>query len=96
MRSFFATALCLSLIHTSVARIPHSFRELIERDAEPEAEEDGILRWLARLFKRDDPPNDICYEDGYYEFVSGLGSDFCHEYLTYPNVTTTVDYTPTR
>ena len=101
MRSFFVTALCLSLIHTSVARVPHSFRDLIGRNIESGSEQqhEGFFQWFARLFKRQtaaEGPNDICYEDVYYEFVGGLGPEFCTRYMHTPNVTTTVDYTPTR
>ena len=59
MRSFLAAALCLSLVHSTTAIRPHSFRDLIARDAEPEPEAqafDSIKRWFARVLRRDLTP----------------------------------------
>ena len=64
--------------------------ELYARDEQEH--QNGILNWLNRLFRREA----TCYEDSYYNFVQDLGPDFCYHFVTYPNVTTTVDYTPTR
>lgn len=112
MRSFITTPLGLSLIHTSVAYVPHSYRDLIHREVEPEPEPkvfEAISQWFSRLFKRDifsrqnDPDlsnssgSSTCYVDEYYDFVgSKVGPDFCHILIQYDNVTTTVDYTSTR
>ena len=111
MRSFITTALCLSLIHSSnAARVPHSFRDLIQQDAELEQSPsitDRLSTFFARLFKRnletrqsndDDDDDSTCYIDEYYNFVDDMrdGPAFCHAFIEYANVTTTVDYTPTR
>ena len=95
MRSFTTAALCLSLIHASNARVPHSFRDLIQRDAEPEpVPEKGVFDWVLRLFKR----QDTCIVDDYYTFVgsSSLGEGFCQDYMGYPNRTVPVEATATR
>ena len=111
MRSFIAVALCLSLTHSCSARIPHSHRQLAERDAEPESS-NFVMALFKRLFTvdlipRQDAPsnstqgsstNGTCYQDEYYNFVynSSFGEDLCQMLINYPNQTTTVDYTPIR
>ena len=100
MRSFIATALCLSLIDISSARVPHSFPDLTARGAEPGPKTNNRLsQWFGRLFKRQsstDSTNDVCYEDAYYEFVGSLEPGFCQDYLHSPSFTVTVEYTPMR
>jgi hypothetical protein len=102
MRSFYTVALCLALIQSSTARVPHSFRDLMDREHEPEPEtQHGILHWISRLFKRiaqssstSTSTGGTCYEDAYYEFVDNLQTPFCQQYMDTPNFTATVDYTP--
>lgn len=104
MRSFATAALCLALLHTTDARVPHSFREVIQRDAQPEAEvqpQEGVFGWFYRLFKRDNlttRQDATCYEDDYFVFVGSpsLGEGFCQDYMDYPNRTVPVDATATR
>ena len=100
MRSFYTAAVCLALAHISIARVPHSFRDLIVREPEPESEtEHGIVHWISRLFKRfaqTSSTGGTCYEDVYYLFVEDLQQpSFCQQFLNIPNRTTTVDNTPT-
>ena len=99
MRSFFATAACLSLIHTTVARVPHSFRDVEERDALPEQEvqpKSGLFDWVANLFRRQSS-DEVCFEDAYNVFAaSGEGQILCQELMNYPAVTVVEDYTPIR
>jgi hypothetical protein len=99
MKSFVAVALCLSLLSTfTLARIPHSYRQLQERDDESQSP-NGILdlfspRWLTRLLKRQ---QDICYQDQFYDFVnnSTFGHDFCEVLgVSYPNRTVVEEFTP--
>lgn len=105
MKSFFAVALCLSLVSTFAnARIPHSYRQLQERDDETESP-NWFLSWIKGIFKRQDSSqessqNDVCYVDEYYTFVNGSGSAFgknlCQDLgIIYPNRTVTEDFTPT-
>lgn len=97
MRSILIAGLCLSLAQHSVARIPHSFKQLAERDNEPEAQSFNVLTWLSQLVKRNvQPRQTTCYEDAYYNFVSDseFGETFCNAYMQYPNTTQTVEYTP--
>lgn len=102
MRSCAMAALCLALLHTSDARVPHSFRDLIQRDAQPESQpQGGVFDWLVRLFKRELKPrqdDSTCYEDDYYTFVGSpsLGEGFCQHYMDYPNRTVPVEATATR
>lgn len=101
MRSVAALALCLSLVHVSTARVPHSFRDLIQRDARLEAQpHDGILGWLTKLLRREIKlrQDATCYEDEYYTFVgsAALGEGFCQDYMGYPNRTVPVEATATR
>ena len=98
MRSFIITALCLTLFHTCYARVAH----LAEKDAEAEPKREklaAVKNYFDKLLGRDLRPrqdNGTCYEDMYYNFVSGLDPDWCQLYMEYPNITETVDYTPTR
>lgn len=101
MRSFATVALCLTLVHISDARVPHSFGDLTQREAEPEAQPDvGILGWLRRLLRRDldKRQEETCYEDDYYTFVgsNALGEPFCQKFMNYPNRTVPVEATTTR
>lgn len=106
MRSFFIAAVSLSLICSSTARVAHSFRDLVQEDAQPQPQLEtgyGILKWFKHLFRKDlverqDVSNStsICYEDEYYTFVSELPASFCQQYMSYPNVTAVVQYTSTR
>lgn len=108
MRSFATAALCLTLVHTSHARVPHSFREIIQRDAQPEAQHEGVVDWLRRLLRRDvakrqeeeggEEENPTCVEDDYFTFVGSpsLGEGFCQDYMDYPNRTVPVEATATR
>lgn len=67
MRSFLATAMCLTLISSTTARVlkPHSYRELQERDALEEAratiqqhkthkQKNRLMRWLENFFPQRD------------------------------------------
>ena len=98
MRSFMFTALCLSLVHTSYARVA----PLVERNADARPDKlVGAKRWADRLLGRDTlrprADNATCYEDVYFRFAaSNIGPNFCRYFMDYPNVTETVDYTPTR
>ncbi|QIX01926.1 hypothetical protein AMS68_007443 [Peltaster fructicola] len=99
MRSILAPALCLSLVHQSVAYIPHSLKQVAERDVELE-QSGSILSWFSQLFKRSSSNGrrqNVCYEDDYYNFVSNatFGQAFCQAYLDYPDTTTTLDGTST-
>lgn len=100
MKSFFALALCLSLAFTfASARIPHSYRQLQERDDDTESP-NWIVRLVKGFFKRQEPKqNDVCYVDQYYTFVNGsaFGKNVCQVVgIIYPNRTITEDYTPTE
>lgn len=94
MKSFVAVALCLSLLSTfTLARIPHSYRQLQERDEELQSP-NGILSWFSRLLKRQ---QNVCYQDQYYDFVnnSTFGQNFCQVLgVTYPNRTIVEEFTP--
>ncbi|KAK4951348.1 hypothetical protein LTR10_010321 [Elasticomyces elasticus] len=103
-QSFFATALCLSLVHTSVeGRAHNKFAQLKIRNGQPvvePAEQGGVLGWAQDLFRRVVKPRQssgTCYEDLYFNFVEELpnSESFCQGYMDYPNETVTVDYTPT-
>ncbi|KAK5745097.1 hypothetical protein LTR17_001548 [Elasticomyces elasticus] len=103
-QSFFATALCLSLVQTSVeGRAHNKFAQLKIRNGQPvvePAEQGGILGWAQDLFRRVVKPRQssgTCYEDLYFNFVEELpnSESFCQGYMDYPNETVTVDYTPT-
>lgn len=102
MRSVATAALCLAILHTSDARVAHSFRHLIQRDAQPGPQShEGIFEWFARLLKRTVQPrqdDSTCYEDDYYVFVGSpsLGEGFCQDYMNYPNRTVPVEATATR
>lgn len=101
MRSFATRALCLTLLHTTDARVPHSFRRLVQRDAQPDPQpQEGVFEWFRRLLKRDIRPRQdaTCYEDDYYVFVGSpsLGEPFCQDYMDYPNRTVPVEATATR
>lgn len=101
MRSFAAVALCLAFVHISDARVPHSFHDLVQRDANAEPQPgEGVLQWLRRLLRRDLQPRQdaTCYEDEYYTFVGSpaLGERFCQDYMNYPNRTVPVEATATR
>lgn len=102
MRSFFITALCLSLIDTSYARVAHPLHEPVERDAVPEpkpAQLAAVKKWFGHLIRKDLRPrqdNGTCYEDTYYNFVNNLGPEFCQLFMHYPNITVVEDVTPTR
>jgi hypothetical protein len=94
MKSFVAVALCLSLLSTfTLARIPHSYRQLQERDDESQSP-NGIFAWFSRLLKRQE---DVCYQDQYYDFVknSTFGQNFCEVLgVSYPNRTVVEEFTP--
>lgn len=100
MRSLATAALCLNLLHTSDARVPHSFRDIIRRDAQPEVQPGGVFDWLRSLLRRDlaKRQDATCYEDDYYTFVGSpsLGEGFCQDYMDYPNRTVPVEATATR
>ncbi|KAK4549411.1 hypothetical protein LTR36_006408 [Oleoguttula mirabilis] len=101
--SFFATALCLSLIQTSDARAHGRSSQLQIRDGKAEVQEarHGVVDWFKHLFKKDDAlerrQESTCVEDDFYNFVnnSTFGESFCQSYIEYPNTTVTADYTPT-
>lgn len=94
MKSLVTLGLCLSLIITfATARIPHSYRQLQERDDESQSP-NALLGWLSRLFKRQ---QDVCYQDQYYDFVnnSTFGQNFCRVLgVQYPNQTVVEEFTP--
>jgi hypothetical protein len=96
MKSFVAVALCLSLLSTfAFARIPHSYRQLQERDDESQSP-NSIFSWFTRLLKRQQE-QDVCYQDEYYDFVtnSTFGQNFCEDLgVSYPNRTVVEDFTP--
>ena len=102
MRSFATAALCLALLHTSDARVPHSFQDLIQRNAQPELQpQNKVFDWLVRLFKRELRPRQdesTCYTDIYYTFVGSpdVGEGFCQDFMDYPNITVPVEATATR
>lgn len=96
MHFFVATALCLSLVQQSTARIPQSLRQLGRRNADPQSQ-GGLAGWLGQMLGRPlERRQATCYEDEYYEFVnnSTFGETFCQAYMKYPNTTTVVDFTP--
>lgn len=97
MRSFIAAALCLSLLQTCAARIPHSYRQLAQRDADLDTT-NVFLNFFNKLFRRQDMSDGTCYQDDYYNFVynSSSGQTVCELFVDYPNETTTIDYTPVR
>lgn len=104
-QSFFASALCLFLAHTSVdARAHNKFAQMKIRNGQPvveAAEAGGISGWAQGLVRRLLQPRQsdgTCYEDAYYNFVHELSNSksFCQGYMNYPNQTVIVDYTPTR
>jgi hypothetical protein len=85
MRSFLATAVCLTLISSTAARVvePHSYRDLQQRNT-LEAErrpvhrkihnqKNRLMRWFNSFFTQraadGSTPDTTCYEDGYFEFV---------------------------
>lgn len=88
MKSFTALALCLLLFFAfTTARIPHSYRQLQERNEEPESP-NAMVSWLNRFLKRQDETEDpetedeaerqaasaaqsVCFQDEYYRFVNG-------------------------
>lgn len=98
-----STAVALSLwlcFHIANARIPHSYRQLQERNDEVTSHE-SFLAWASRLFKRQNEAQgtsqDVCLQDEYYGFVtnSSFGENFCELLgIDYPNRTVVVDYTP--
>ena len=96
--SFFARALCLSLIRSSDAR-PQVETHNGKAVEAPEPR-NAVLQWFSHMFRRDDSleGRDVCKEDDYYNFVnnSTFGQGFCSAYLDYPDTTVTVEYTPTR
>ncbi|OQO13387.1 hypothetical protein B0A48_01615 [Cryoendolithus antarcticus] len=89
MRSVANLAVCLSLVCTALARVPPSVQK---RNDKIEAQA-GVLNWMRSLLHRE-----TCYEDDYYYFVnnSTFGETICQALITYPNETTTYDYTPTQ
>ena len=98
MKSFVAVALCLSLISSfAFARIPHSYRQLQERDDELQSP-NGLLDWFSRILKRQQKrQQDICYQDDFYAFVnnSTFGQNTCKALgISYPNRTVVEEYTP--
>lgn len=107
MKSFVALALCLSLILTfATARIPHSYRQLQERNEQPKSP-NAFVAWFSRFREKrqntvvtatgEEPSNDVCYLDEYYRFVNGstFGKTVCQGLgVKYPNRTSTVDFTP--
>ena len=92
MRSFVITALCLTLIHTSYARVADRVKKNAE--AVPRPRKLAAARnWIRQLFPRVD--EGTCLEDKFYDYArSDLG--FCQLFMEYPNVTSTIDFTPTR
>lgn len=103
MRSFAAAVLCLALTHTSDARVPHSFRDIFPREAEPDLQpQQGIFEWFNRLLRRNIKPRQDyetnCPEDDYFTFVGSdaLGEGWCQDYMGYPNRTVPVQVTVTR
>lgn len=98
MKSFVAVALCLSLISSfALARIPHSYRQLQERDEEVQSP-NGVLNWFSRILKRQQKrQQDVCYQDQYYDFVtnSTFGKNTCQALgISYPNRTVVEEFTP--
>ncbi|KAK1812327.1 hypothetical protein LTR12_013297 [Friedmanniomyces endolithicus] len=103
-QSFFASALCLSIVQTSVnARAHDKFSQLKIRNGQPVvevAQNGGMFDWAHRLFRRHVQPRQssgLCVEDSYYNIIQNLpnAQSFCQGYMNYPNETITVDYTPT-
>ena len=91
--SFFAQALCLSLISSSAARPQLETRDSKEIKArEPR---NAVLQWFNHMFRRDDSleRRDICKQDEYYNYVNNatVGQEFCSILLQYPNTTVSVD-----
>ncbi|KAK5135828.1 hypothetical protein LTR08_004655 [Meristemomyces frigidus] len=101
-QSFFASALCLSLISSSDARVHRKLSQLETRNANAVGAHDprnAVAEWFSHLFKRVDDleRRDVCKQDQYYNFVnnSTFGQTFCNAYLDYPTTNVTVEYTPT-
>ena len=92
MHTFFALVLCLSLLPASLALATNKRNAI---DTSRQSPNHGVVNWLFSLFRRD---NDVCVEDGFYQFVSNstTGQAFCQAYYDYPEQTVTVDYTPAR
>lgn len=98
IRSFAGLALCLCLTSTTDARVTDNHARLDTREARPE-DPHRVRDWFSALLGRNvEARAGTCYEDDYYNFVSNssFGESFCQSYLGMSNVTTTVDYTPTR
>ena len=103
MRSSAAVLLCLAFSHEANARVPHSFRDLIRRDAQTgPAFHSGnkVLGWLSKMFKRQEmmsasSTGEECFQDKWYNAVDDLGEDWCQDYMEYPNRTAYQEYTPT-
>ncbi|GAB7330528.1 hypothetical protein MBLNU13_g02122t1 [Cladosporium sp. NU13] len=98
MKSLVAVALCLSLIGSfAFARIPHSYRQLQERDDELQSP-NGLLNWFSRVLNRQQKrQQEVCYQDQYYDFVnnSTFGQNFCQVLgISYPNRTVVEEFTP--
>ncbi|KAM0723848.1 hypothetical protein Q7P37_000838 [Cladosporium fusiforme] len=108
MKSFVTLALCLSVFFTfATARIPHSYRQLQERDERPSSP-NAAVAWINRFFRRqggtepavtsdNQPSQDVCYQDPYYNFVNGsaFGRSVCQGLgIKYPNRTIVSDFTP--
>lgn len=97
MKSFAAVALCLSLTNTFAnARIPHSYRQLQERDDEARSP-NVIVKWL-NAFLKPRQEQEVCYQDQYYNFVanSSTGQEVCEVIgVVYPDRTVVEEYTPT-
>lgn len=106
MRSLPFVAVCLSLSETTFARVPHSFRDLNQRDDEAESNAkvlDRVSGWLERLFRRDLVPArnlrprqaETCVQDDYYSAAQDYPG-ICQSYMNYPTQTEYDDYTPIR
>ncbi|KAK1057482.1 hypothetical protein LTR33_013631 [Friedmanniomyces endolithicus] len=103
-QSFFAPALCLSIVQTSVnARAHDKFPQLRIRNGQPVvevAQNGGMFDWAHHFFRRHVQPRQssgLCVEDSYYNIIQNLpnAQSFCQGYMNYPNETVTMDYTPT-
>ncbi|KAK0856068.1 hypothetical protein LTR91_010347 [Friedmanniomyces endolithicus] len=103
-QSFFASALCLSIVQTSVnARAHDKFPQLRIRNGQPVvevAQNGGMFDWAHHFFRRHVQPRQssgLCVEDSYYNIIQNLpnAQSFCQGYMNYPNETVTMDYTPT-
>lgn len=91
MHSLLTTALYLSFIDLSTARLPLAPRELVETN------EEGVAGFFNKLFTRSERRQTVdCYEDDYYNFVGNKtsGQAFCQAFVDYPSTTVTVDVTP--